>query len=112
MLVKTKINRKNLLVILLEKFFKPGGKNNNEYLIYALEVFNFDSLLATHFPYLFQCLDMEFDYGFEYIGSSPREVITPLTERAFLALTQAIKAHNGGLCMGPAVSIYKLCVIL
>nr|XP_022320176.1 dynein beta chain, flagellar outer arm-like isoform X6 [Crassostrea virginica] len=47
-----------------------------------------------------KCLDAEFDYGFEYIGSSQREVITPLTERVFVALCQSIKAHMGGMCVG------------
>ncbi|XP_056010102.1 uncharacterized protein LOC125667097 [Ostrea edulis] len=47
-----------------------------------------------------KCLDAEFDYGYEYVGSSNREVITPLTERVFVALCQSIKAHMGGMCVG------------
>eukprot|EP00105_Crassostrea_gigas_P044993 XP_019929141.1 PREDICTED: dynein beta chain, ciliary isoform X4 [Crassostrea gigas] len=47
-----------------------------------------------------KCLDAEFDYGYEYIGSSNREVITPLTERVFVALCQSIRAHMGGMCVG------------
>lgn len=50
-----------------------------------------------------QCLDAEFDYGYEYIGSSNREVITPLTERVFVALCQSIRAHMGGMCVGAMV---------
>ncbi|XP_052060514.1 uncharacterized protein LOC127700861 isoform X4 [Mytilus californianus] len=46
-------------------------------------------------------LNADFDYGYEYIGSSPREVITPLTERVFVSLTQAIKSHMGAMCVGP-----------
>ena len=53
---------------------------------------------------LFQCLDVDMEYGFEYQGSSPREVITPNTERAFVALTQAINAYMGTMCVGSIVS--------
>ncbi|XP_071095883.1 uncharacterized protein [Haliotis cracherodii] len=51
-----------------------------------------------------QCMDAGFEYGFEYIGASSREVITPLTERVFVSLTQAIKSHHGALCVGPIES--------
>ncbi|XP_076457719.1 uncharacterized protein LOC143291635 isoform X3 [Babylonia areolata] len=47
------------------------------------------------------CMNTPFEYGFEYLGSSSREVITPQTERMFVTMTQAIKAHTGVLCMGP-----------
>ncbi|KAK3108743.1 hypothetical protein FSP39_014630 [Pinctada imbricata] len=47
-----------------------------------------------------KCLDAEFDYGYEYIGSSNREVITPLTERVFISLAQAMKSHMGGMLVG------------
>lgn len=53
--------------------------------------------------FMLQCLDAEFDYGYEYIGSSNREVITPLTERVFVALCQSIRAHMGGMCVGAMV---------
>ncbi|XP_053409232.1 uncharacterized protein LOC123561373 isoform X4 [Mercenaria mercenaria] len=48
-----------------------------------------------------KCLDVEMEYGFEYIGSSAREVITPQTERCFVAMTQSINAYMGTLCVGP-----------
>ena len=48
-------------------------------------------------------MNTPFEYGFEYLGSSSREVITPQTERMFVTMTQAIKAHTGVLCMGPKV---------
>ena len=61
--------------------------------------------LIFQFVCIFQCLDAKFEYGFEYMGSSPREVITPFTERCLLSLTQAIKANMASLCIGPPVSI-------
>ena len=54
---------------------------------------------------IFQCLDNTFEYGFEYLGSTIREVITPMTERVFLSLIQAIKANQGGLVTGPDVRL-------
>ena len=44
---------------------------------------------------LFQSLDVEFEYGFEYLGSSSREVITPLTERTFVSLIQIYQLIHG-----------------
>ena len=54
----------------------------------------------------FQCLDVEFEYGFEYLGSSAREVITPLTERTFVSLIQSINSYLGSMCVGPIVSTF------
>ena len=53
----------------------------------------------------FQCLDVEFEYGFEYLGSSAREVITPQTERTFVSLIQAVNNYMGSMCVGPIVSM-------
>ncbi|KAH9514965.1 hypothetical protein Btru_021540, partial [Bulinus truncatus] len=47
------------------------------------------------------CMKAKFDYGFEYLGSSNREVLSPQTEKVFFLITQAVKAHLGMLCVGP-----------
>eukprot|EP00794_Sanderia_malayensis_P000407 gene407-1042_t len=51
-----------------------------------------------------QMLDAQFLYGNEFLNCSCPIMLTPLTERCFLSLTQAISSNAGGCLVGPTSS--------
>jgi dynein heavy chain 1 len=75
--------------------------NNFDWLYYMRFYFN-PKIPETLNKLQIKMANAPFDYGFEYLGVAEKLIQTPLTDRCYLTLTQALYFRMGGSPFGPA----------
>ncbi|CAD5206375.1 unnamed protein product [Bursaphelenchus okinawaensis] len=86
------------------KLVKLGVSNNTDFHWLQVMRFYFDNKQINDPTKccIIRIANAQFYYGFEYLGIQERLVQTPLTDRCFLTMTQALHSRYGGSPFGPA----------
>ncbi|KAK4494288.1 hypothetical protein PRZ48_014586 [Zasmidium cellare] len=86
----------------IEKLINGGADSPGHYLWLLQMRYDFDASAAPLERMQVRVANATLAYGFEYLGVPERLVRTPLTDRCFLTLSQALCQRLGGSPYGPA----------
>lgn len=86
----------------IEKLVKQGANSPDHYLWLLQMRYDFDANASPLDRVQVRVANATLPYGFEYLGVHERLVRTPLTDRCFLTLSQALCQRLGGSPYGPA----------
>ena len=86
----------------IEKLIQGGADSPNHYLWLLMMRYDFDPNAPPLERMQIRVANATLAYGFEYLGVPERLVRTPLTDRCFLTLSQALCQRLGGSPYGPA----------
>ena len=91
-------------MLLLEKVSSPRGFEWLSQMRFYFDPKKSDVLqqLSIHMA------NAQFNYGFEYLGVQDKLVQTPLTDRLYLTMTQALEERLGGSPFGQCIVVLLL----